>query len=594
MIKYLIPYVQYKDIFDDFPYTLSEIGKILSGVHHGSVLESLCKINIALWKLPHDASLQIHLARTFFDEPDARRIIDFAKSTNRITFHRQQILYLIKLVITCEASSTNSSSSFDDQKLILGKVILSMNSHIETLVTDYFKLSDSEEIERLRQSLARKWYFTHSGISGNKIARTLILWEKIPRSKRGRHLLQETNINPKREFYRETGITILEFIGIALAFYAKYQHLDPKNAPVNDYFLHKSNYLKTTKLKKVKKTGALEQIILNRNTFQKDYDTIVNEVLGGEDIPELNYLPFEDKPFLELLEDQLITIDPIFLTKKVTEGIYWILLNRFKRLGEFNTGRGRELSKYYGLLIQEYVFQALRMLCDEVIELPLSQTKTADFIGISTVNTDKYLIVIDSKKISLSYKTLILSDRESTKQDLKKIFGEKKGFEQIYETIKRVRSNQLDGFTIDIDKIKGIVPLIITDQCIFEDPFNRLFYEKEFFEHHKNKLIYTPRPSILEPVFIGLDELEVMEAYCIENGALHFIQFLLQRNEILEKRFDHKKIQNLPRELVPLWNDLYMKGYMKHENKHLMGIFRQFHRKFSELFFNKIKKKSNS
>lgn len=591
---YIFAYIQYKEVFSDNPLSIEEIKKICSELDKNSFLELLCKINIALWKSLADFSLQIELAQIFFSKEDSELIIKYAQSHKRFIFYRQQILYLIKLLLSAETANNNTLKHANPHKNQLGKILLSLSYFTEPIGGNIIILLEKHEQEKVRQSFARQWYFIHSGVFEYKIARSLTIWLKIPRTKRGKALIQNISLDPKKEFYKETGLSISEFIGFAMTILGPYWGLDPKTAKPQDFLLHKEYFFSKTKISEPKKNKIFNQLFLDKKRFCDIYKEFVKETLAGNDVPEYNFLPLEDKPLLELANNQIIPIDPNFLINKVTEGVYWILLNRFKRLRELKKGRGRELSKYYGYLIQEYVYQILINVCDEVYELLPGEEKTADFIGKITSNNKNYLIVVDSKKIALRYKTLILSDKESTSKDLAKIFGNKYGFKQIYETIRRLRLKQIEGFNIDIQDIHGIFPILITDREIFEDPLNRLFYEKEFLIKHKNSLIYMPTPLIFEPIFICLDEMEIIEACCNSKGKDYFIELLGIRNNKLKKRITSKGISNIPKEITPLWNHLFALGFTKYKNQKLTGIFIHYYKKIAKKLFGKeLKSKQN-
>jgi len=584
MIKYLRRYIQYNEIFSDSYLSIEEIKKEFSHFEKASLLEILCKINLALWKHRLERSLQFRLSQFLFSEDDYRLVEKALLRNKGLIFHRQQILFCIKLllsVVTIEEGKLEHANMYKNK---LGKILLSLNDYTEPLGSNVAQLIKNK-LDTSRQGFARAWYFTHTGDIRNRMARCLTLWIKIPRSKRGRELLQNISFNPKKEFLAETGLSMFEFIGTTLALLAKYLSIEPKTAKAEDFLLHKLTYFSTTKLEEMKRIGIFNQLLLDKARFNEIYNNDVKSILNGEDIREYNFLSFEDKPLIELDKDKIIPIDPYYLANKVTDGIYWILLNRFKRLGEFKKKRGRELSKYYGHLIQEYVFQILRNICDEVIELPPDDKKTADFICKIIHNDRIFLVVSDSKKIALQHRTKILSDRENTLKDLDRIFGVKSGFAQIYETIRRIRQNKVKGINVNLGEIDGIFPILITDREICEDPLSRLLYEMKYFNDHKKRLFHMPKPKIFEPIFICLDELEVIESYCISQGKEQFLKLILERNRILKIRKTESYVYKIPVQLVPLWNYLYELGFMQYENQRLIETFKYYHEKMADKLF---------
>lgn len=585
--KYIATYLEFSQVYNSPALSLGEIGELCTHLEKSTYLELLCKINIALWGHYKDINLQIGLANLLFSKNDAQKVIEQAKLRKAFIFYRQQVLYLIKIILLSKTVVGEKLKHDNTNKEILGKILLSLNDYTEPIGKYINILSKKNEAESLRQSFSRNWYFIHSGIFFNKIVRSLTLWSEIPTTARGKNLLQEFELNPQKEFYEETGLDILDFIGFAMTTLGPYLKINIETAESKDFFINKEKFFSKSKILDIEKRKLFNQLILDKDRFDEIYENFVEELLDGKDIPEYNFLPFEDKPLLEIYDNLLITIDPIYLTNKVTEGVYWILLNRFGKQGEYRKGKGRELSKYYGYLIQEYVYQILINICDDVFEVPSTTKKTADFIGITNYKNKLYLIVIDSKKIALSYKTIILSDKKSSLEDLERIFGSKSGFVQIYETIRNLRQNKVKDFSINIKDVDTIFPVLITDREIFEDPFSRLLYENEFLNKHKEGLLYTPSPIISEPIFINIDELEIIEACCNSLGKGEFIELLLKRNELLMKRISRDGIENIPIDIFPLWNNLWELGFMEFKNENLKRTFSDYYKNITKRLFGK-------
>lgn len=585
--NFIATYLEFSQAYNSPALPLKKIKELCTRLEKSSYLELLCKINIALWRHSKDKNLQIELANLLFSKKDAKKVINQAKLRNAFIFYRQQVLYLIKMILLSKTVVGEKLKHANTHKKILGKILLSLNDYTEPMGKYINILLKKSEVESLRQSFTRNWYFIHSGIFFNKIARSLSLWSEIPNTTRGRNLLKELELNPQKEFYEETGLIINDFIGFAMTTLIPYLNIDIKTAETKDFIINKEKFFSKSNISDIEKRKLFEQLLLDKDRFNEMYENFVEKLLDGIDIPEYNFLPIEYKPLLEIYDNLLITIDPIYLTKKVTESVYWILLNRFEKQGEYRIGKGRELSKYYGYLIQEYVYQILINICDDVFEVPSTTEKTADFIGITNYKNKLYLIVIDSKKIALSYKNIILSDRESTLKDLERIFGSKSGFVQIYETIRNLRMNKVKNFNINIKDIDVIFPVLITDREIFEGPFSRHLYENEFLDKHKEGLLYTPHPIISDPLFINLDELEIIESCCNSLGNGKFIEILLKRNELLSKRISRYGIKDIPIEILPLWNHLWELGLMKYKNERLKQTFSNYYKQITKRLFGK-------
>ena len=94
-----------------------------------------------------------------------------------------------------------------------------------------------------------------------------------------------------------------------------------------------------------------------------------------------------------------------------------------------------------------------------------------------------------------------------------------------------------------------------------------------------------PKPKIFEPIFICLDELEVIESYCISQGKEQFLKLILERNRILKIRKTESYVYKIPVQLVPLWNYLYELGFMQYENQRLIETFKYYHEKMADKLF---------
>ena len=144
--------------------------------------------------------MQIELAQILFSKEDSELIIKYAQPRKRFIFYRQQILYLIKLLLSAETANNNTLKHANPHKNQLGKILLSLSYFTEPIGGNIITLLEKHEQEKVRQSLARKWYFIHSGVFEYKIARSLTIWLKIPRTKRGKALIQNISLDPKKEF----------------------------------------------------------------------------------------------------------------------------------------------------------------------------------------------------------------------------------------------------------------------------------------------------------------------------------------------------------------------------------------------------------
>ncbi|GAH02554.1 unnamed protein product, partial [marine sediment metagenome] len=116
-------------------------------------------------------------------------MIEQVKLRNSFIFYRQQVLYLIKIILLSKTIVGEKLKHANTNKEILGKILLSLNDHTEPIGKYIDFLPKKNEAESLRQSFSRNWYFIHSGIFFNKIVRSLTLWSEIPTTARGKKLI---------------------------------------------------------------------------------------------------------------------------------------------------------------------------------------------------------------------------------------------------------------------------------------------------------------------------------------------------------------------------------------------------------------------
>ncbi len=585
MLPYIVTFITYKDAFNDHCPTIEEVQDFLHSFHTPHLIQALGKLNIVLWKEHANIRFQLKIAKLFFEPKELKNLQKALLSRRKhipFLFHRQQILLAMKVVLL----NPNLEGTREVDLNKLGRYLLAINEHLETVDNSFnIDLTESLRYESARQSIAKLQYFSHYGDFIHNFARAIEMWLNIPQTERGKSLLKQFNIDIYKEFVNTTGLSIEEYICINFLNLHHLYELDVHTKNPQDFLLF-GDFFSKTKLSKEKVKKLYKPLIQSINDFRKNYETTVKDYLRSKDKFESNFLALNEYPIVKINENMFIVTDPQYLERRITEGPYWILLNYFDQKGERTKGRGRDLSSYFGILHQEYIYQSLEHICDEVIEIPASnEEKLCDFVGVKYIKGEIYLFVIEAKKIALSLSMELNSDRDTTINNLKEIFYEK-GFRQIFNTIQKIQNKELNELIkFDLQKVKHIFPLLITDRFIAEETLNRKLYEKEFFEPLLAEVPLKFIPHITHPLFVSAEEIDKIEAILEKHKDTTLVDILGARHNVLIKRYDREEfnqfipnmeitgVYNLVDHLDNFWNFLFSMQKEVSKNDRLKTIF---------------------
>lgn len=592
-------FVEFSQVYREKAPSILEIKKFFESINSSHLLQLLCKMNIAVWK-SETMDTQQSLLNLLFTEKDKKIIIDLLKANSSkkiktLVFHRHQLLFAIKLALL--NPNNKQGRKLDENKNDIGKYLLAISQCLTPPQSTITQGIDEYDFEYARQQISRLQYFHHDSIFVNNIARSLAMWVDLPNSARFKQLLEDDSVslNIEKEFKDEVGMSIKEFITLGAINTIKLNNLNINTENPYDFMLQFGELWSETNLPKEKQDIIFKYYSQNIGDFQTINKMFIEEMLNGKDIFECNFLPFVYYPIINIENNLSIVVDPQFLEEWITSGVYWILLRKF-RGDEKKSG---DLSKYFGLLHQEYVYQTLLGLCDEVIEIKRRKgIKTCDFVGVIVAYGKKNLLFFESKKVALGLSVTLAGEKVQTIKNLSKIFG-KTGFGQIYSTIKLYERGELQELKhIVPDQVDEIYPILVTDRFIAEESLNRNMYEKEFF----NKIVADAKillPQILaRPIFLSSEELEIIEAAKQNHYEFDFLSFLQLRSEqlndreyrpakVLYEKIYSKGLGEIVNNLDSVWNNLYLAGYTKYKNERLKKIFFKFMNKTGKILFPK-------
>ena len=593
---FLGQYLEYEHLYPVKPPSIEQSSEFFYQFRASDLVESIAKTNIAIWKTQGDWVKQIEIQNfllgLYFNNQEQKQLAIIAnKNLSRkiptVIFHRQQLLMALKLVLLNPNHTGKALIGEIDYRQELGKHLLAISTNLSTSGDDpYESLFSTIMFEKIRQEIARLYYFSHQGSFRQNFPRATYQWLDLPKEKSFKRVLvlDKVNTDFEQEFFDETGMSIEDFILISFVYIANLYGLDVKTKNPRDFVIMHSFWSQTA----IANTGEkiIKQFLHQKiDDFKKTYSESVKKDLKGKDFFMTNFMPFVKKPIIDVKESFSIVADPHYLEDAISAGPYWILLNRFQRLGQQNT-KGRELSKYFGLLHQEYIYRLLTEICDSVIRINERQnTPTCDFVGVIEDEKECFLFFIETKKIHFSLPLVLLSDKEATKANLEKIMG-KDGFGQVFSTIKLFEDHQLSELnSLSQKPIKTIFPIVATSTFIVEEPLNRKFYEDNFLKDLRQEYSLQGAVPIAHPMFFSSEELEVIEATKIKNVKSPFLALLMHRNhELSIRNLVYKQTQFIPnmeivdigeivKKLLPVWQMIALLKYTKKKNKRLRKTY---------------------
>lgn len=607
MTPFLGQFVEFSQIYNEKVPSLEQIGKYFRSINTSHLLQLLGKMNIVVWKtkgnIEDSKEFQEHLIKLLFSETDKKIIFELLNQNSKkkirtLVFHRHQLLLAIKLTLL--NPENKEGIKLDEAKVGLGKYLLAISEHLTPPESPITKGIPQHDFEYVRREITRLQYFGHDSYFPHSLPRSLTMWLNLPKTEEFVRMLEENSVSldVEAEFLDEVGITIEEFITLGVANIIDLHRLDLHTDNPYEFMLQPKKLWSATQLPPAKQQIVAKFYGQDASDFSRTNELYIEQMLNGNDVFENNFLPLIYRPIININEDISIISDPQYLEEWIVSGVYWILLRRFRS----NSVKANELSKYFGLLHQEYIRQILTTLCDEVIEIRRRDgVKTCDFVGLINKGDKCYLLFVESKKVALGLQTLLTGDKSQTIENLKKIFGEA-GFGQVYSTIKHFEREELEELEhIPRGKILEIYPILVTDRFIIEESLNRNMYEKEFFDQHITQANLLLPQHIARPIFFSSEELEILEAAKQNEHEFDFLEFLQLRDNQLNDRTDRPLHSQYPgiiiqglgeivNNLDTIWHNLYLAGYSKHKNSKLKTVYSSFMKKLTRKLFPKKKK----
>ena len=586
-------YMDYEDAFNKKAISLEEIRYYFSSIDKSILIQALAKLNIVLWKNKDNIEFQREIAQIFFSDNDLSKVLRATKTEKleRFIFHRKQLLFAIKLVLTTP-SVKNPLKEMDTKKL--GVILLSINSYFTKVTPESYLNLHSLNANIALREYNKLYYFYHTGIFANDLGRALYFWTELPKTTEGQSIFNQLTFSPFDLFKKIANISIEEYIMLGFMNLIQIHALDPKTNNPEDFMIY-PDFFSATKLNPNVVKNIYSAISFNLKNFDNINDLLIKEYLNGKEDFDNNFLVFVEKPIVELENGIKIVIDPTYLERRIFEGPYYLLLNYFYSIGEGEHRRGRELSTLWGNLIELYAKFSLEKIFDVVEKIPENNTDIRpDYLCIDTKD-DPEIFIIETKKISPSLKFLWNGDRGTLIKTLK---GDKvnfqHGFEQIYKVINLIQENKLPELNLSqstlslIVKASKIHPILLSDGYIPEHPTLRKAIEDEIFS---NIIKVEGKYYLFHPIYISLEILDLLEELKkkFKTAAIFESINILYKNRAdkLDMKVGDMLIGyfNLPVDAIPLWEHLYKNFTPLKPNKRLKEYFEKKMTEYKILLF---------
>ncbi|MEZ6255698.1 MAG: hypothetical protein R3B92_02930 [Patescibacteria group bacterium] len=586
LLNYMGIYVEYEDVYTDKPLTLEQITDYFSLLNKEQTIQTLAKLNIALWKEKNNAKFQLSIAELFFNEAELQSISKAVKKKSKegkvFLFSRKQLLLAMKLLLLAPSKSSNKPNNKE-----LGKILLSISSNLEDpLPKTFFK---GQIAKGILEAYTKLYPFYNKGKMIHNVARNLYFWTDLLSSEEGKNILSKLSFDPLQHFQKTFGISVEEFMMLTFTTLARLDQLDILTEKPENFIMY-PNFFENTAIDPNTIDNMYAPITINVNDVKETNKRIVKDYLNETPDIKNNFILFQENPYIGILTDLKIVCDPVFLEERMATAPYYLVLNDVYK----DKAKRIDMGTLYGDLLELYIKEILESLFDNVIKLPESSSPTPDFLCIK----DDIGYVIEAKKVAIPFR-MQFTGRESDIEKLlidseAKDFTKKsnfpKGFYQIYSLIDRLDEQDYLNLNLTttlvgkIESLTKVYPMLITDSSIPDHPELRLKLENELFTKLKKGKYNTL--TVAEPVFISIQDLEVIECICYsENVNTLFEEY----NALYRSRIDNLDfimpngtkvgVFNIPNKIIPMWHFLHTK-YGKYCNNQRLKKF--FDRKFDE------------
>lgn len=382
----------------------------------------------------------------------------------------------------------------------LGKLFLLMNDYYDSL------MPSEGDINGTINYLIRNYLYNSTPQLRKKIFRFYNLFVVIPKT-----FDWYKNENWNNKFESLIGITIEELIAFGFGFWSHWGQIDRNNLKTFVPFINKKTYFKNTILTEKKLNSALR-------TFCRDFRTnraYLRKQLKQSSNWQLEFDYQYNCPLFEIPEIGIGLHGQRFLIDKITENIYWTLLDNYEE---------RDKEKFlinFGNVFESYAFSILkRIFQHKAYKINYGRSKEA---GDCIVEIQRHVFIFEIKSGRLIKNIHLTGSKENLFQQYK----EKLIIRQIKQISKVIQDFKAGAFKVgklSFDQVKKIYPICVT---FVEIPQFELI-RKELDEIVVNKKML--QGSKIQPFQImDIEEIEILEALLTKKFQRNYFLDLMKQ-----------------------------------------------------------------
>ncbi len=502
----IVPFLSYSDLHPGTVSKEEDLRARLKDLDLKTFIISLAKINLIISDISQPISLkpQEMLKEKIFDDY-TKQLIEGRKKDASCFFHRAQLLYLMKqgfLFAKEKHIDLDKTTSMGQLKKLFSLVFLIAN--------DLLRFFDTKTIEEAEGEQSKMVIWKE----------TLPLWEMnnppeikpaLARARKMFGAIAEDGSNNQDYldlFSKEKKITLNEYMYFVFSLVAFY-HNCRNSILINpdSFFIRKQEFLNN-----IKNTTLKQSFGHFINNISIPFDKITEVIKKSPDCSLLyGFLPFRKCPIVMIDDNDLICLDIYFLLDKLGSGLFWEIN------GLLGRNEQEEYHSLWGSLFETYVSFLLmdsKYGSKSSIFIKPCYDNSGDEIADVLILHEENLIVMEVKfglitqesKYGKDVSTLIDEIREKYEKNKK---GEWKGYGQLANNINKLFSKHgsYNFDRINKNKIKNVIPILVTYENSFSAPFTNYFFNS-YFQPLLKKEELTGNIVIWPLTLITIEELE--------------------------------------------------------------------------------------
>lgn len=553
------------DLFERIP-TINELLSELSQFNLNYMIVMLGQVNAVLYRdMPPTEEVHTELLRSFFTQEYLQQIIQnrhrLPDTTERpILFNSHHCIWLMRYASqVCKPKYGRRNTDTTQRKI--GPLCLMANDFLSferSRVRNSESPTDEQRrIELLTEFLPIREFLNHPKLNYAFARADIWFSDILPQ-------IEGLGIDLEAEFLEITGMTFRQYLGFIFVMLAPYIRSNPPMELIQSLgslFIQRHTYFNQTQ---ISRSICQRFIDINSIHINDLPNAVYFNPLGSP--AQYDFFIFKKFPFVELKDSRLICVHPVFLVEKITDGIYYTLLESF-----IGTDKEEALYTAWAKAFEEYVNRIFLEIYPPISarfnaspKFDNSNEEVAD--GLLDYGTDLVLFEYKSSRLTLNAK--YSGNATALERELTSKFGRgsrsHKGVAQLARNIGHLfglGGRSLKPFTtIDLSPVQRIYPVLIAldgnlGTSIMNWKLNAMFqsYIEEMsggqIEIMPLIVVTIEDLELLAPnIQSGLSFLECLSRKCELDQAQNFTfqDFMRQnfyqdgseRNSTLEQRFD--------------------------------------------------------